>query len=71
MGRSRRSLSGAGVGPAWIANPLSGERFWWERSKPRTWELPPGGNVGLDKLIRRFNVQRTGLTLVNLFNVAP
>jgi hypothetical protein len=29
------------------------------------------GNVFLDELIERFNVQHTGLTLVHLFHAAP
>ena len=51
--------------------PLRGSRFVSERLQtPLLW-LPYGGNGGLDTLIRWFNVQRTDLTPLHLFNAAP
>ncbi|MFL5691462.1 MAG: hypothetical protein ACJ795_06620 [Ktedonobacteraceae bacterium] len=42
-----------------------------DTAKPPPLSLRFVGKGGLDKLIRRFNVQRTELALVLLFNAAP
>ncbi len=42
--------------------PRQGSRFEWERLNPYTQDCSFVRHVGLDKLIRRFNVQHTGLT---------
>ena len=48
-----------------------GEPFLVGTAKPALSSFRLRGNGGLDKVMERFNVQHTGLTLVDLFNVAP
>lgn len=49
-------------GNALIENPLRGSHFVSERLETPLLGLHLGGNVGLDKLIQRFDVQHTGFT---------
>jgi hypothetical protein len=51
--------------------PLAGSRFVSERLNPYTQDDSLVRKVGLDKLMERFNVESTELTLVPLFNHQP